>query len=133
MDARCACGSLKVDLPDDITPAVVACHCTACQRRTGSPFGVGAYYLLAALTITGNATSWTRDTDSGGTFTTYFCPTCGSTVYWTTGKHPEAAGVAVGAIADPHFPGPVRSVWEETRHEWVEIPTALHHFPKGRS
>ncbi|MAN67780.1 GFA family protein [uncultured Hyphomonas sp.] len=133
MDAQCACGSLKVDLPDDITPAVVACHCTACQRRTGSPFGVGAYYLLAALTITGNATSWTRETDSGGAFTTYFCPTCGSTVYWTTGNHPEAAGIAVGAIADPHFPGPVRSVWEETRHEWVEIPTALHHFPKGRS
>ena len=133
MDAQCACGSLKVDLPADIPPAVVACHCTACQRRTGSPFGVGAYYLLAALTITGNATSWTRKTDSGGAFTTYFCPTCGSTVYWTTGNHPEAAGIAVGAIADPHFPGPVRSVWEETRHEWVEIPTALHHFPRGRS
>lgn len=66
MDAQCACGALKVTLPDDITPAVVACHCTACQGRTGSPFGVGAYYLLTALTITGKATPWTREADSGG-------------------------------------------------------------------
>ncbi|HBH43966.1 MAG TPA: aldehyde-activating protein, partial [Hyphomonas atlantica] len=38
-----------------------------------------------------------------------------------------------GAIADPHIPAPVRSVWEETRHDWVEITSATQHFPKGRS
>lgn len=133
MQARCACGALTVTLPEDLTPAVVACHCTACQRRTGSPFGVGAYYPLSTLAIAGETKSWTRTTDSGGAFTTHFCPTCGSNVYWSTDKHPDAVGIAVGAVADPHFPAPIRSVWEETRHDWVDIPTATQHFPRGRT
>ncbi|KCZ48704.1 GFA family protein [Hyphomonas pacifica] len=133
MEARCSCGNLRVLIAEDLTPAVVACHCTACQRRSGSPFGVAAYYPMSALTISGESRTWTRTGDSGGAFTTHFCPTCGSSVYWTTEKHADAAGVAVGAIADPHFPAPIRSVWEETRHDWVEIPTALQHFPRGRS
>jgi hypothetical protein len=28
---------------------VVVCNCTECQRRTGSVFGVGAYYNAKAL------------------------------------------------------------------------------------
>ena len=133
MEAQCACGQLVVILPEDVTPAVVACHCTACQRRSGSPFGVGAYYPRALLSFSGDSRAWTRQADSGGAFTTHFCPVCGSNVYWTTEKHPHAVGIAVGAIADPHFPAPVRSVWEETRHGWVEITSATQHFPKGRS
>ncbi|WP_273243145.1 GFA family protein [Hyphomonas atlantica corrig.] len=133
MEAQCACGQLVVILTVDVTPAVVACHCTACQRRSGSPFGVGAYYPRALLSFSGDSRAWTRQADSGGAFTTHFCPVCGSSVYWTTEKHPDAVGIAVGAIADPHFPAPVRSVWEETRHDWVVITSATQHFPKGRS
>jgi len=41
--ARCCCGSLRAEAAGE--PAVVlACHCTECQRRTGSPFGVGTYF-----------------------------------------------------------------------------------------
>ncbi len=41
--AQCNCGALKAEVPDGPL-AVVACHCTDCQRRTGSVMGVGAYY-----------------------------------------------------------------------------------------
>jgi hypothetical protein len=43
MRAECQRGELAVELPGP-TPAVVASHCIACQRRTGSPFAVLAYY-----------------------------------------------------------------------------------------
>ena len=98
MEAQCACGQLVVILPEDVTPAVVACHCTACQRRSGSPFGVGAYYPRALLSFSGDSRAWTRQADSGGAFTTHFCPVCGSSLYWTTEKHPDAVGIAVGAL-----------------------------------
>ena len=55
MEAQCACGQLVVILTEDVTPAVVACHCTACQRRSGSPFGVGAYYPRALLSFSGDS------------------------------------------------------------------------------
>jgi len=44
----------------------------------------------------------------------------------------ELCGVAVGAIADPDFPAPVRSVFEQSKHAWVEIGGAgVAHFEQG--
>jgi hypothetical protein len=131
MKAECQCGELTVELPGP-APAVVACHCIACQRRSGSPFGVLAYYLADQLAITGGATRFERRTDEGNLFETFFCQTCGSTVYARTSKHPTLIGVAVGAIADPDFPAPARSVWEQSMHKWVTMPSEVEHFSKGR-
>jgi len=132
MRAMCQCGKLAVELPGP-TPAVVACHCIDCQRRTGSPFGVLAYYLADQVTITGASTRFARATASGSVFETYFCGVCGSTVYARAGKHPTMIGVAVGAIADPRFQAPVRSVWEQSMHCWVRMPGDAEHFPQGRT
>lgn len=127
--ARCECGALTATVAT-ISPAIVACHCTACQRRSGSPFGLGVYYPIEAVTLEGAARTWTRPTATGGEFVQHFCGTCGSTLSWTTAKHPGRVGIAIGAFADPQFPAPIRSVWEATRHAWVEIPAAQH-FPQG--
>jgi len=132
MKAKCQCGKLSVGLPGP-TPAVVACHCVDCQRRSGSPFGVLAYYAADQLTIIGEAKRFVRPTASGGVFESYFCPDCGSTVYVKVGNHPTLIGVAVGAIADPAYPAPVRSVWEQSMHPWVALPEEVQHFPQGRS
>jgi len=127
----CQCGQLAVVLPGP-SPAVVACHCIDCQRRTGSPFGVLAYYPHAQVTVIGQAKRFARPTASGGVFETYFCETCGSTVYAKAAKHPELIGVAIGAIADPSLPAPLRSVWEQSMHNWVKIPETAEHYPQGR-
>lgn len=130
--AKCQCGLLSVNLPGP-SSSVVACHCHDCQRRSGSPFGVLAYYADESVKITGEATRYERATATGGTFETFFCPTCGSTVYARAGRHPALIGIAVGAICDPTYPAPVRSVWEERKHDWVVIPEPVQHFPRGRS
>lgn len=130
MNAQCQCGQLTVALPGP-TPAIVACHCIDCQRRSGSPFGLMAYYAEDQVVIAGAARRFARSTAEGNVFETFFCPTCGSTVYARAAKHPGLVGVAVGTIADPGFPAPVRSVWEESKHHWVTIPGEIPHFPRG--
>ncbi|MFI5314573.1 MAG: GFA family protein [Myxococcota bacterium] len=110
----------------------MACHCLECQRRTGSVFGVGAYYPEGQVAISGVSKQFARPTESGNDFTTHFCPSCGSSVYWSSGKNPGLVGVAVGAFGDASFPQPGRSVWERSMHAWVEIAIAQQHFPKGR-
>lgn len=132
MNAECQCGQLTVELPRT-TPAVVVCHCIDCQRRSGSPFGVLAYYPGDQLTILGDAKRFERPTATGGVFETYFCSSCGSTVYAKTEKHPNLIGIAVGTIAEPHFQSPVRSVWEQSMHHWIKLPPEVEHFPKGRA
>src|SRR5579872_4843411 len=79
MHAQCSCGAVTLTLPGPST-LVVACHCLECQRRTGAPFGVGAFYPVGAVTIGGTPKEFTRAAASGGKVRYYFCPTCGTTV-----------------------------------------------------
>lgn len=132
MLARCQCGNLTAQVADGAEPMTVMCHCLDCQRRSGSHYGSIAYYPRDAVTVSGEAREFTRDTDAGNTFTTGFCPVCGSTVYAKASRIPEITGVTVGAFADPAFPGPLRSVYEQSRHHWVTLPEDMGHHPRGR-
>jgi hypothetical protein len=116
--ANCSCGSLTLALAGD-PRLVVACHCRECQRRTGSVFGVGAYFLRAQVQAAGPFNVYVRDARDGRKARLHFCPTCGSTVFWELDLRPEVVGVAVGALADPHFAAPTVSTWETSRHPWV--------------
>jgi hypothetical protein len=131
MKASCQCGQLRVEVPGP-TPAVVACHCLACQKRSGSPFGEAAYWPHDQVVIEGQYKQFTRPTDAGGSFDQFFCPDCGTTVFMRGTKNPDVTGVPIGLFDEPHGMQPVRSVWEEHRHPWVEITTAMQHFPRGR-
>jgi len=126
--ARCSCGAVTLSLPGR-SDLVVACHCIDCQRRTGAPFGVGAFYPAEAVVISGAPREFARAATSGGKVHNYFCASCGSTVYWKATNLPALIGVAVGAMADPSHPAPVRSVFEQSKHRWVEIGGAgVEHF-----
>lgn len=128
--AQCVCGGLRLTLPD--APfLVVACHCLDCQRRTGALFGVGAFYDADAVTISGERREFARAGASGGKVRASFCPTCGSTVFWRAEKLPAMIGVAVGAIADPEFPAPTKSVFERSKHPWVSFDASIDHFDQG--
>ena len=65
-DARCSCGAVTLSLPEEPSGIIVACHCIDCQRRTGAPFGVGAYYPANVVTISGTAKEFTHNAASGG-------------------------------------------------------------------
>ena len=132
MQASCQCGNLTAEIADGAKPTVVACHCIDCQKRSGSQFGSIAYYPSNEVTVSGEACEFSRPTDSGNTFTTGFCPTCGSTVYARANRMPEIVGVTVGTIADPTFPPPLRSVYEQSRHHWIELPADTQGFVRGR-
>ena len=56
----------------------------------------------------------------------FFCPRCGATVYFWAG--PEHIAVLVGAFADPNFPAPRVSVWEDCMHPWVGLPNGIEHI-----
>jgi hypothetical protein len=129
--AHCSCGSLQAEAVADPI-FVVACHCIECQRRTGAPFGVSAFFGKADVRTNGLSTIYVRDGQEGK-LRFHFCPTCGTTVYWFADLLPDCIGIAVGAFADPSFAKPMRSIWERTRHPWVAFDHLLEHFPEGTS
>ncbi len=132
MKATCQCGALAATVAPDAPGTLVMCHCTDCQRRSGSPFGAIKYFATADVTITGEAREYTRPTDTGFTFTNGFCPACGSSVYARASRMPDLIGVMSGAFADPALGQPVRSVYEQGKHHWLVLPEDMAHHLRGR-
>ena len=118
-EAACSCGQLQVTVRGD--PVRVAmCHCLECQRRTGSTFGVQAFYPRDQVRLAkGIAKRYARRAESGRTVRFNFCPECGGTVFWEPEQRPELIAVAVGTFADPDFEKPLNSVWEKRQHPWT--------------
>jgi hypothetical protein len=129
-DAQCACGALRLKMREP-AKLVAACHCLACQRRTGTSFSVNAFYAADAVEISGAASEFIRVADSGRNVCMYFCPVCGSTIYWKAAAAPAIIGVAVGALADPDFPAPTLSIFERYRHHWVMLAKGVKRFQES--
>lgn len=122
--AQCHCGSLRVRTSGD--PVLVnMCHCRACQRRTGALAGSGAVFDNAQVTIEGSSKVFERDGQEDRKVRFHFCPNCGTSMYWHADIRPGWCIVAVGGFADPDFPPPSVSIYEETRHKWTMLPESM--------
>jgi len=142
--ASCNCGQLRVTCKGPDPDRVVMCNCFLCQKQTGSPFSLQARFPNEQVTISGKSTTWTFPIDgakptayrtcagsdgitksAADVVTSHFCPVCGSTVYYFRKSDPARTGVRVGAFADPTFPPPMGSGFEEYRHPWTANLAAL--------
>jgi hypothetical protein len=125
-EGTCSCGQLRVKTADD--PVVVTmCHCEACQRRTGSAFGLQAGFMADQVEITGSYRDYLRVSDEADErqHVFHFCPDCGSTVFYTEPDAQEFVVVMVGAFADQSFPPPTQSGYGARRHPWVTLPDGI--------
>ncbi len=127
--ASCQCGGLSISASAD-PDFVIACNCKACQKRTGSPFGAGAYFKRSDLTASGAHKEWVRSSAEGNSVDNHFCPECGTTLFWGAGMRPGYLGVALGAFDTPML-RPNRVVWAEEQHDWVTFPDDWDIFEKG--
>lgn len=124
--ARCTCGQLKLTCRGEPI-RVSVCYCRACQRRTGSSYGVQARFASDSVNVAGNAVSYDYVADSGNVVQFSFCGSCGATTHWTIESGDNVA-VAVGAFADENFPAPQTSVYEERRAPWVDVSGLVHRY-----
>jgi hypothetical protein len=125
--ASCSCGRLSARVTGEPT-RVSVCHCLACQRRTGSVFAAQARFPRQGVEIHGTGTHYVRTGDEGGKGIFTFCPTCGATVYYVMEGKEDSIAIPVGAFADPGFPAPTFSVYEDRMHPWVAMPGDMDHM-----
>jgi hypothetical protein len=125
--ASCSCGQLRIETTGEPV-RISVCHCRACQRRTGSAFGVQARFARTHVAIRGRSSRYERAGDNGQKTTFHFCPDCGSTVHYQMAQYPDVIAIAVGAFADPGFPAPTVSVYEVRRHKWLQLLGPIEHM-----
>jgi hypothetical protein len=130
--AECHCGQLRV-IASGEPERVYVCHCISCQRRTGAIIHNGSSWQKSQVRIEGEHKIYARKGDSGSDLRFHFCPNCGTSVFWDGDRNPASCGIAVGCFADPDFPAPTSSGYEEWMHRWLGLPPDTAHFPGARS
>ena len=102
-------------------------------RRTGAVIHSGSRWLKSQVRIEGEHKVYGRVADSGFEIRFHFCANCGSSVFWEGIAARLLMAFAVGCFADPHFPAPTSSGWEESMHPWLGLPPGTARFPQSRS
>ncbi|WP_238364149.1 GFA family protein [Mesobacterium pallidum] len=121
-EGGCQCGQVRYRTTGQPEKAAV-CHCRYCQARTGSAFGVSAYFNEGNVEIlSGQMKDYSFVTESGRDFTTHFCPDCGTNVMWTLEVFPGLRGIAGGSFDPPTFWFDVkREVFARGKAPFVEL------------
>jgi hypothetical protein len=127
--AACHCGQLHLVVEGEPF-AVSICHCLACQRRTGSAFGMQAGYKADQVEIKGRYSDYSRISDEADRkeHVFHFCPDCGSQVFYTEPDEEDLVVVSIGAFADPSFAPPTESGYDSRRHPWIGLPETVRRY-----
>jgi hypothetical protein len=88
--AACSCGQLHLTADGDPI-RISMCHCLACQRRTGSAFGIQARFTSDQVHVVGRSSEYVRVSDESDAreHVFHFCPDCGATVFYTSPTEPD--------------------------------------------
>ena len=130
LEGGCTCGLVRYRLTD-IPLTVHCCHCTWCQRETGSAFAVNALIEAGKVEILSGTPVQTRLPSPSGQGQVFArCPECGVTLW----SNYAAAGdkvhfVRVGTLDTPSALPPSVHIFTSTKQPWVTLPEGVPAFP----
>lgn len=127
----CLCG--KVTYKSGAEPAMTAvCHCTDCQKQSGSALSIVFAVPTDAIEFSGDMTLFKTDgKETGQAVNRYFCNACGSPLYSDPEVMPGMIFIKAGTLDDTSWLQPELHMWCETAQPWVKIDDALPTFPRN--
>ena len=126
----CACGAVRFEVSEPFAGAVY-CHCTRCQRRSGTAASANGRTAPGSFRIVqgeDRLRSWKPDTGAEK----FFCGDCGSALFSRSSADPPAIGVRLGAVdGDPGIRPSVRQ-YVSYAASWEDLPDdGLPRFPES--
>jgi hypothetical protein len=115
----CHCGAIAYEA--DIDPErVTICHCTDCQKLTGSAYRVSVGAPAAAFRLlAGSPTIYVKRADSGAGRAEGLCATCGSPLYTYDADQPQRLGIRWGSVDQRNDLRPARQIWCRSALPWA--------------
>ena len=127
-DGGCQCGALRYRVEGEPV-AVGICHCTQCQKQSGSAFGMSFIVRKEAFRLlSGSPKTFTRTSDSGRPVVCAFCPDCGTRIYHETRWLDGVVNIKPGTLDDTSFLRPQAQIWTAKKQGWVELPSDIRSF-----
>lgn len=129
IEGGCLCGNVRYSA--DAQPAFMGvCHCTDCQRFTGSAFATVIAIPSSALKLTGTLKSFTKRGDTGKSIHRRFCPECGCGILDEADALPDMAMVNAGSLDDRSWVSPQSEIYCDSAQPWVHLGGDLQRFAK---
>ena len=127
----CGCGAVRFEVSQPLVSAGY-CHCTRCQRRTGTAASASAVTAPGSFHITQGEDvikAWKPD----GGFEKWFCGECGSALFSRSPSDPDVIGVRLGAIDGDPGVRPSSRQFVAYAAVWEPVPEdGLPHHPEAR-
>ncbi len=119
IDGRCHCGAIAYFAEVEPEKASV-CHCTDCQRLSGSPFRASVPARIEDFRLmSGSPKIYVKTADSGARRAQAFCSECGAPIYATDAENPRILHLRLGAIAQRSEIPPRRQIWCSSALPWA--------------
>lgn len=128
-EGGCACGAVRYRINDK--PLFVhCCHCTWCQRETGSAFVLNAIIETALVdTLKGEPVNVATPSESGGGQEIVRCPAC-QVALWSyySGMGEKLSFIRAGTLDEPALVPPDIHIFTSSKQPWVVLPSDVPAF-----
>ncbi|MDH3701760.1 MAG: GFA family protein [Alphaproteobacteria bacterium] len=126
----CQCGAIRYEVTG-AAKQLLACHCSDCQKQSGSAFGMTMVVDEADFRLVqGTVKKFTARTDAGRSKTGVFCPECGSRLYHELEARKGMVSIKAGTLDDTSGLNPTVHLWTDSKQPWVTIPDGVKAFEK---
>jgi len=128
LEGGCQCGAIRYEIVGP-SKRLMVCHCTDCQRQSGSAFGMtlvideGDFQLKK-----GKLKSFASTSDGGRAKLGTFCPDCGSRIYHKLDWRKGALSVKPGTLDSTLWLKPEIHIWTKSKQPWVVIPDGVEAY-----
>ena len=118
----CLCSEVRYVLnAEPLT--LYACHCTDCQRSSGSAFGLSLVVNRGSLQgQQGKSVQYSVKRPDGRTSRGQLCTACMTRLWSEPLKHPDVVIVRPGTLDDTSWLRPVAHIWTRSAQPWFKFP-----------
>jgi len=127
----CRCGAVRYTVALERMLRTYACHCTLCQRASGSSFAHQMPVPEAALSVTGELRTAIVTSVSGAVSTGYHCAACVGRLYSTNSRWPGMAIVRAGTVDGSERLTPALHIFTSTMQPWIALPRDVPAFEES--
>lgn len=114
----CHCGAISYEAEADPS-AVTVCHCTDCQKLSGSAFRVVIPAKREDLKLRGEPKTYVKTAESGRRRVQAFCGNCGTPIYSAEVTKPRVFNLRVGTADQRADLPPKLQLWCRSALGWA--------------
>lgn len=129
LSGKCLCGSVRYTC--NAEPVMTAaCHCTHCQKQTGTEYSVIVGVPADSVSVEGDSLKTYEDTGTSGiSVLRKFCGNCGSPVLSDVKAYEGLLFLKAGTLDDPSVVQPGVEIWCDSKIGWGNLGDEIAKVP----